>query len=182
MLRQILRLLERCGPSPAGSAKDFYEPMMAPVLRDPQLQRTLESTAACLNEAGVAWMVFGGAALVLHGHFENAVKDIDIIVTEADASTLAKSFSWENYADRQSSRFRSNYLLRPNFGRVPVEIMGGFCVRTETGWTAILPNEMQPIRIGSQIAYLPPKNRLVEILRLCGRREDLIRAEALSRL
>jgi hypothetical protein len=142
---------------------------------------TLERAAACLNQAGVCWMVFGGAAMVLHGHFETNTKDIDIIVTDSDASMLSERFSWRNYSDSRSRRFRSDYLLRPDFGPIPVEIMGGFCILAKAGWTAIQPGETQQKPIGSQVAHLPSKDRLAEIFRLCGRQKDIIRADILSK-
>ena len=148
---------------------------------DPYFDDTLERAAACLNQAGVHWMVFGGAAMVLHGHFETNLKDIDIIVADSAASTLSIRFSWRNYADNCSPRFRSDYLFRPDFGPIPVEIMGGFRILSANGWTTVQPGETKEKLVGSQIAHLPSKDRLAEIFRLCGRQKDLIRADILSK-
>lgn len=148
---------------------------------DPDFLDTLDRVAACLTDAGVPWMVFGGAAMTLHGHALTKVADIDILVTEAAASLLGKRFSWRNDADTRSPRFRSDYLFRPAFGPIPVEIMGGFRIATKAGWVTIQPGETQPVRLGSQVALVPSKERLAEIFRLCGRPKDLIRADSLSK-
>jgi hypothetical protein len=154
---------------------------MSRAASDSYFHDTLERVSACLNQAGVRWMVFGGAAMMLHGHFETKLKDIDIIVTDSAASMLSERFSWPNYADNCSPRFRSDYLLRPDFGSIPVEIMGGFRIRAEAGWTTVQPGETLKKPIGSQIAHLPSKERLAEIFRLCGRQKDLIRADILRK-
>lgn len=148
---------------------------------DPNFYGTLERAAAFLNQEGVSWMVFGGAAMVLHGHLETELKDIDIVVTDSAASMLSDRFSWRNHADNCSTRFRSDYLLRPDFGSIPVEIMGGFRILAEAGWTIVQPDETQNKLIGSQVVHLPPKDRLAEIFRLCGRQKDVIRANILSK-
>ncbi len=154
---------------------------MSRVLVGTNFHDTLECAAACLNQEGVSWMVFGGAAMVLHGHLETELKDIDIVVTDSAASMLSNRFSWRNYADNFSPNFRSDYLLRPDFGPIPVEIMGGFRILTEAGWTTVQPGETQNKLIGSQVVRLPSKDRLAEIFRLCGRQKDLIRAGILSK-
>ena len=148
---------------------------------DPYFRDTLERAATCLTQEGVSWTVFGGAAMVLHGHHETKVTDIDIIVTNSAASLLQERFSWRNYADNRSPRFRSDYLLRPDFGLIPVEIMGGFRILSEAGWTIVKPGETVKIPVGLQVAHVLSKPRLAEIFRLCGRQKDFIRAEILSR-
>lgn len=154
---------------------------MSSIASDPYFNDTLERESACLNQAGGRWMVFGGAAMMLHGHFETKLKDIDIIVNDSAASMLSERFSWRNYADSYSPRFRSDYLLRPDFGSIPVEIMGGFRILAEAGWTTVQPSETLKKPIGSQAAHFPSKERLSEIFRLCGRQKDLIRADILSK-
>jgi hypothetical protein len=137
---------------------------------------TLENTARVLNEQNVPWMLFGGAAMTLLGFEDGPVADIDIILPRASAHSLAELFSWPNYADKQSNRFRSDYLLRPVFGPVAVELLGGFQVLTQTGWVEIPIKETIRHSIGSQSIHLPTCQDLAAIFRVCGREKDLRRA------
>lgn len=137
---------------------------------------TLEVAAAYLNEAGVAWMVFGGAAMALHGFGEDPVADIDIILTGPAAADLCQRHAWQNHADGASLFFRSDTLLRPDFGPVPVELLGNFRIWDGSAWIAVEPNGATDLKVGSQIVYLPTREQLAKIFRLCGREKDLQRA------
>ncbi|MBX9468281.1 MAG: hypothetical protein KL839_10670 [Rhizobium sp.] len=55
---------------------------------------TLERMAACLNKLDEEWMVFGGAALALHGIASHPLKDVDVVLTDAAAVQLNRMFSW----------------------------------------------------------------------------------------
>ena len=78
---------------------------------------TLEATARAMNAVGHRWVVFGGAAMALHGFETSQVRDIDILVSGEAAADLLARWSLRNHADEASARFRSDYLLRPDFGR-----------------------------------------------------------------
>jgi hypothetical protein len=152
--------------------------MAAPLISSGFLE-TLESFACFLNTEHVEWMVFGGAAMALLGYEQGPVRDIDIIISANAADALHSRFSWKNFADQSSRRFRSRFLLRPNFGPIPVELLGGFQIHTEVGWTAVQPLEGIKTPLGSQSIFLPTRNRLIEIFRLSGRPKDLNRAALL---
>jgi hypothetical protein len=137
---------------------------------------TLETTATCLSEANVCWMVFGGAALALYGLTDDPASDIDIILCGKAAADLCQRFSWSNHANGASARFRSEYLLRPDFGHVPVELLGTFRIWDGSVWVAVEPSRGEEIQVGTQIVFLPTRERLAAILRLCGRQKDLQRA------
>jgi hypothetical protein len=141
-----------------------------------EFRDTLENTARVLNGQNVPWIVFGGAAMSLLGFEDGPVADIDIILPSASAHSLAALFSWPNYADTRSNRFRSDYLLRPVFGPVAVELLGGFQVLTLSGWVEIPIKETVHHSIGSQLIHLPTCKDLAAIFRVCGREKDLRRA------
>lgn len=144
------------------------------------LKLTLENTAQILNEYTISWMIIGGAAMVLYDLEKGPVADIDIILTSKDAALLCKHFSWMNYADAQSSRFRSDYLLRPDLGPIPVEILGGFRISTTHGWIDVSGCETQTFHVRSQKVFLPTRRALSSIFRLCGREKDFQRVALLG--
>ncbi|KEQ05306.1 hypothetical protein GV67_06075 [Pseudorhizobium pelagicum] len=137
---------------------------------------TLENAARLLNLQDTHWMVFGGAAMALHGFERGPVADIDILLPSQAAASLSDQFSWRNYADGRSPRFRSDYVLRPNLGPVPVELIGGFHVMTASGWIPIEGGGIQELHVGLQRVFLPTRERLAAIFRLCGREKDHRRA------
>lgn len=144
------------------------------------LEQTLESTAQLLNQYSFSWMVIGGAAMVLYG-LENApVDDIDIILPSRSAAFLCDQFALTNHADVRSSRFRSDYLLRPELGPVTVEILGGFQVSAKQGWIDISFCETQAFYAGKQKVFLPTKEALSLIFNLCGREKDIRRVALIS--
>ncbi|MFN3717617.1 MAG: hypothetical protein ACK4UW_01810 [Rhizobium rhizophilum] len=141
---------------------------------------TLERMAACLNKLDEEWMVFGGAALALHGIASHPLKDIDVILTDAAAVQLNRMFSWENHADWNSDRFRSVFLFRPDFGAVPVELLGGFKVKKDEDWIPVDCSDTVSVVVGVQSVFIPTRSRLASIFRLCGREKDLHRARLLA--
>ena len=144
------------------------------------LELTLAKMAQQLNQHALPWMVIGGAAMVLYGLEKGPVNDIDIVLPSHAAAFLSKKYAWPNYADETSLRFRSDFLLRPETGPVPVELLGGFHILTEQGWTALSVGETVTVSIRSQQVCLPVKAQLAAILRLCGREKDLKRMMRLS--
>ncbi|WBW59226.1 hypothetical protein [Klebsiella electrica] len=144
------------------------------------LINTLENTAQFLNQHALSWMIIGGAAMVLYGLEDGPVADIDIVLSSSSAAFLSKQFSWPNFANTQSPRFRSEYLLRPNFGPVPVEILGGFRVSTMHEWVEVPVGETQMFFIRSQTLFLPTRKKLASIFLLCGREKDRRRMALLN--
>ncbi|MDO1583041.1 hypothetical protein [Rhizobium oryzicola] len=143
---------------------------------DDLFRQSLENVARLLNEQEVPWLVFGGAAMVLYGLEKGPVADIDVIISATAAARLSEAFSWHNHADGRSARFRSDYLLRPNLGPVPVELLGGFCISTASGWAEISVGETRAHRVGSEVVFLPTPQGLAALFRLCGREKDHRRA------
>lgn len=141
---------------------------------------TLERMAACLNTLDHEWMVFGGTALALHGIASHPLNDVDVILTDAAAAQLNRMFSWENHADSDSDRFRSVFLFKPDFGAVPVELLGGFRVKKDEAWISVDCRDTVSVVVGAQSIFIPTRSRLASIFRLCGREKDLHRARLLS--
>lgn len=148
--------------------------------KNPSFIETLECMASCLKKAGEPWMVFGGAALALHGATAGPIKDIDVILDRQVAERLSILLALENHSDQRSDRFRSDMLLRPDFGPIPVELLGGFRVKRGEVWIPIDCSDTVAVSVGSQTVFIPNRDRLASIFRLCGREKDMLRASLLS--
>ena len=59
----------------------------------PDLKETLCTLADTLNALTDQWMIFGGAALALHGVSDGPVSDVDIVVSGQVAENLASGLS-----------------------------------------------------------------------------------------
>ena len=138
--------------------------------------RTIEATAHCLNAGQMEWMMFGGAAMILHGFDIPPAKDIDIIVSGGTAARLMDELSLVNYANPESQLFRSDYLLRPKFGPVPVEILGNFRIWIGQAWHPVRVAQVVEVKIESQRVFVPELNDLASIFDLSGRPKDVIRS------
>ncbi len=140
---------------------------------------TLQSCAVQLYPLNDPWWIIGSAAVVLHGVDPGTIRDIDILVSPNDAKTLSSSLQCKNMADQRSNRFRSVYLLKPDFGPFPVEIMAGLEFQSNGHWLALTPKTRQMFPIAGQKLYVPSRQELITILQLFGREKDLRRAEML---
>ena len=141
----------------------------------------LAATAEAL-ELGNDWIVFGGAAMALSGVTDQPVPDIDILTSEATANELIDAFGGRIIAPADQKHFRSRLLARIDSTPVPIEIMVGLEVKTETGWTpvAFRTRVDRPV----QDRHIPTA-RTAEQARMArrfGRPKDLQRAEALEKL
>lgn len=132
-----------------------------------------------MNSVSGDWMLFGGVALALHGLSGPNVADIDILASVAAVDCLADKFALSNQAGGASKRFRSTKLIRPNFGSIPVEIMGGFEVFSKQVWVPVDPTGYDRVSILDEPVNLASRARLRKIFELCGRDKDLVRAQLL---
>lgn len=141
--------------------------------------KSIAQCADAMNSVTSDWMIFGGAAMAMHGLSEPEVSDIDIVTTTEAAADLAQALKLENQADRGSARFRSTIFLKPDFGAVPVEIMAGFEVFRHPNWVPILPVDHIEMSVHGTSVNLASRQKLKEIFELCGRDKDLLRAARL---
>ncbi len=146
----------------------------------PALVATLDRLARELTALRLEWCLFGGAALALHGLAPALPADVDVLTLPDGAQRLMQAFDLKNHADSSSERFRSDYLLRPGWGPLPIEIMAGFRIRQPSGWhpvtlpaTATLQLAGQPLRVATRPA-------LAALFRRCGRPKDMARAALLD--
>lgn len=79
-----------------------------------------------------------------------------------------------------SKKFRSDLLLRPNFGSVKVELMANFRIHTGNGWVCIEPADFQKVIIKNHTVNLALKFQLKSIFEFGGRKKDIKRAHLLK--
>jgi hypothetical protein len=135
----------------------------------------LQRVADFLSETADPWWVLGSAAMALIGVDPGEIRDIDVLVSASDAEALMTTYSLPNEADGGTEGFRSTYFLKPDLGDVPVEVMGGYQIRTGGLWTPVEPLSRQRITIDNAKIYIPNRNEQIEILKQLGRPKDLAR-------
>ncbi|WP_193171062.1 nucleotidyltransferase domain-containing protein [Nisaea nitritireducens] len=140
---------------------------------------TLGALAAALDGTADPWWIFGGAALALHGVVSEDPRDIDVLVSEADAARLAHALDIGNGADGGTAKFRSSWFLKPALGPVPVEVMAGFEIFSAGAWHPVRPRSRERKTIGEIALFVPSQAEIAEILSLSGRPKDLARLELL---
>ncbi|WP_404401357.1 hypothetical protein [Pelagibacterium halotolerans] len=146
------------------------------------LMRALNRVPAFMAPAEEDWWIFGSAAAALHGVVIGPVRDIDILVSEADAVRMMERHALVNLADGGTMRFSSDIILRPGFGDMPVEVLSGFSVKgSPVCWTPVQPAIRVDIGLDTGSVFVPSRAELAQIARLCGRPRDLQRAEVLER-
>ncbi|MCS6760552.1 MAG: hypothetical protein MO852_17685, partial [Candidatus Devosia euplotis] len=135
----------------------------------------MESLAADLAASRDFWWIFGGAAMALHCLETDAVQDIDVLMSLADADALMERHRLTNTAGN-ADQFRSEIFLHPVYGMVPVEIMAGFQVKSAGARHTIRPQTRDSITLATGMVHAPSHVELAEIFRLFGRPKDLVKA------
>lgn len=138
-------------------------------------QTALRRITEFLSETADPWWVLGSAAMALIGVDPGEIRDIDVLVSASDAEALMTAYSLPNEADGGTEGFRSTYFLKPDLGDVPVEVMGGYQIRTAGLWTPVEPLSRQRITIDNAVVYIPNRKEQIEILKQLGRPKDLAR-------
>ena len=148
---------------------------------DHLLEEALNRIAGLMSECREAWCVFGGTAMRLHGYRMPApIADIDVLISIADAERLVRRHGFSNMAGTGTERFRSQILLRPDLGKIPVEIMAGFDALSEGIWHRVAIRERQEVTYRSAKTFIASREDLFAIFRLCGRPKDLERMALLA--
>ena len=129
------------------------------------------------------WCLIGSAAARLLGA-EVSVADIDVLVSPADAGTLAAL--WVDRRDAthtpaDDGRFRSHFA-RFSFPGMPVEVMGGLELNQGDGWQPVSPGRLVLVGVQGMAVPVPALDEQIRIFESFGRDKDRARATALRRL
>ncbi len=150
-----------------------------PILPEP-LRLTLEMVADLAASAADPWWIIASAAVALHGAPVEDVRDIDLLMSEADARRILIRAGREARAGQATSLFRSAVFGTWQGAPLPVEIFGGFDFAGPGGWTRVLPATREPIAVGDKTLFVPSAAELRAMLVGFGRPKDLARAELLQ--
>lgn len=125
------------------------------------------------------WWLIGSAAIALLDDGETRdVHDIDIVLSERDAKSLAR-----HWADRLQApsgphhQFRSNPFYQFD-GPVPVDAMANFEMRVSDSWIPVVPKT----RIERAGLFVMEPTELLTLYRKMNRQKDQHRISGLERL
>ena len=126
------------------------------------------------------WCLIGSVAARLLGA-EVDVADVDVLVSPADAETLATL-----WADRRDAthvppnddRFRSHFACF-RFPGMPVEVMGGLELNQGEGWQPVSPGRLVLVGLNGLAVPVPSVDDQIRLLESFGREKDLLRAKLL---
>lgn len=147
----------------------------------PALADTLEMISEAASGARNPWWIIGSAAVVLHGRSIAHVKDVDLMMSAADAEAFLKRVGEAPRNGKPNDRFRSLVFGVWSVPPIPVEVMGGFSVATPDGWRDVSLATRETVTVGGRPVYVPSAEELVRLLRSFGRPKDLDRANLLER-
>ncbi|RYY26353.1 MAG: hypothetical protein EOP62_10550 [Sphingomonadales bacterium] len=127
-----------------------------------------------MRDARDDWWIIGSAAVALHGGNPVDARDVDVLLTVADARRILPGIGVALTPGVADSRFRSDFYCAWGAPPVPVDFMAGFHVYGE----ALVP----ATRLGMAGVFVPSREELLAMLRHFGRPKDLARARLLDRL
>lgn len=140
-------------------------------------QTTLERIADFLAETSDPWWVLGSAAMALIGVDPGEIRDIDLLVSAKDARALMRKHGLTNQADGGTDQYRSDFVLTPDLGDRPVEILSGYQICQGGIWAPAQPQSRQSIQTGSVTMFVPDRAEQIALLKRLGRPKDLIRLQ-----
>jgi hypothetical protein len=147
----------------------------------PALAETLALVAEAASDAADDWWIIGSAAVVLHGRSVPHVKDVDVLMSAADAADFLKRTGGSVRAGQAGERFRSLVFGLWTAPPIPVEVMGGLSVAGDGGWREVALSTREPVSVAGACVYVPSADELVHLLHWFGRAKDLERAQLLQR-
>ena len=147
----------------------------------PALAETLALVAQASADATDDWWIIGSAAIVLHGRSVPHVKDVDLLMSAADAVAFLERVGVPVRAGLADERFRSLVFGLWPRPPIPVEVMGGFSVAGDGGWREVALATREPVSVAGASVFVPSAEELVRLLHTFGRTKDLERAQLLLR-
>ena len=127
-------------------------------------------------DAGDDWWIIGSAAVALHGADVANVRDVDLLMSARDARQLLERVGGRPRDSKPSTLFRSEVFGTWYDPPLPIEVMGGFSLKTGNGWRPVLLKSREERRVEGHDFYVPSVGELKELLRSFGRPKDIERA------
>jgi hypothetical protein len=149
---------------------------------NPALAAALEALAGELALCAEPWWVVGSAAIALHGARRVEVRDIDLLVSRADAGVLLARRGAVAQPGVPDERFRSDIFACWDQSGIQVDLFAGFCVRSSGKWQELVPQTRQPVLLKASCLFVPSIAELIAWARLFGRDKDKAREAVLRPL
>jgi hypothetical protein len=146
------------------------------------LDADLDELARVMRCFEEEWWIIGSAAIRLAGVADLDPNDIDILVSAEGASKLSAMLGSTPLTMPAHERFHSDIFFRRLLIGRDMEVMGGFSVRSETGWRPFWPRETRRIAISDGELRIPANADLKRMCQLFGRPKDIARIAALDAL
>jgi len=147
----------------------------------PALAETLAMIAQAAVDSADDWWIIGSAAIVLHGRSVAHVKDVDLLMSAADAAAFLERVGVPVRAGPADARFRSLVFGLWREPPIPIEVMGGFSVANDGGWREVALATREPVSVAGASIFVPSAEELVRLLHTFGRPKDFERAQLLHR-
>jgi hypothetical protein len=139
----------------------------------------LAKVADAAAEASEPWWIIGSAAVALLGATVREIRDVDLMMSEADARHLVARIGISPATDRGYSQFRSAVFATWREPPLPVEVFGGFHLRSPEGWDSVTLRTRETVTVAGRTLFVPSRSELEGLLLSFGRPKDLERARSL---
>lgn len=141
---------------------------------------TLKRISEFLSECVDPWWIIGSAAIALIEIDPGEVRDIDVLISPRDSARLMRAHQLEDQADGGTDRYRSDSVLRPELGNVPVEFLSNYFIKAKEQWIQLAPKTQTSVNLDGATVFVPDTKEQVEILLRLGRQKDLRRVELIQ--
>lgn len=143
----------------------------------PRLAETLSRIAAVSGRFEDDWWIIGSAAAALSGADVAVVRDVDLLLSEADARRLLDLWSGEpRKSAAPDAQFRSAVFARYEAPPLPIEAFGGFEMKVRARWRPVCPLT----REAHGAVFTPSVAEQIALLEAMGREKDIARVAALK--
>ena len=144
-------------------------------------KQTLKRLAGLLTVTEDPWWILGSAAVYLKGYEPGGIGDIDVLLSEADARRLMSAHGLSNQRDGGTDRYRSVYVLKPNLGEMPVELLAEYEILHDNVWCPVRPLSRAFVSYQGDAFFVPSDEELISIFAQLGRPKDFDRIRAMQR-
>src|SRR5688572_4543502 len=143
----------------------------------------LEPTLAEVARIGATlqddWWIIGSAAIALTG-VNIEVLDVDLLVSERDATMLLDRWAAPKTGTNGQDRFRA--VSGEHSGTpIPIQVMGRLEVNMDDQWVPVAPTTRVRIGLPGGAVYIPDPDDLLALLVMFRGPQDPVRAKMLLR-
>ncbi len=153
---------------------------MAPASIPSHITEALSAAHDVLQSCEAGWHLFGSCALALHGVSGVEVRDVDVLISPADAAKLSSDQNILDESGEGTDLFRSAHFLRLKHVALDVEFMADMQVWSGDLWQPFRFQTVQEVVHAGRVFYVPSLDELKQSLRLFGRAKDLARLKLIE--